>query len=624
MVQQSNYPNTESELHTHLDELYYITCQALVRGQLPRHKNLLEVMSSEMVILSAIHRIKANKGCQTAGSDKEIITVNILQRDYQEIISRVQTAFRNYSPNPVRRVWIPKPGKQEKRPLGIPALIDRIIQECVRIVIDPILEAQFFKHSYGFRPMRDAKMALERITNVVHDTGYHWIVEGDISKFFDHVNHTTLLKKLWHLGIRDRRVLMIIKQMLKAGIMGEVEVNPMGTPQGGILSPLLANAYLHTLDQWIVREWEEKKTARQYTQNSSKRRMMKKESSLKPAYFVRYADDWVLITSTKSNAEKWKKRISRYLALNLKLTLSEEKTLITNVRNKQVKFVGYEYKLVNGKSKSGYVTRTRPNRQRLTEKVKEIHQDIKQIRKIPDREKLIHRINLVNAKIRGIIQYYETATAVSCELGKYANALRYAAFKTLKGHGGKWLEAKAVKNLSSVHSNYGTYIPAIEYKGSYIGLTSLSFCKWMRSNLKNPKETPYTQDGRYLFYKRTGQRQLRERADDLLSLHLSEKIAHNFRGHALYNFEYFLNRPYAYNRDRGRCRVCGYAVQPQNVEFHHTSPHLPPEVVNRVNRLATVHKSCHKLIHSNNDYSYFGVKIWSKILKFREKLTYNT
>ena len=111
---------------------------------------------------------------------------------------------------------------------------DRIVQECMRIVLEPILEAQFFAHSYGFRPMRDTAMALERVSTLTHNTGYYWIVEGDISKCFDRINHAVLLRRLYHMGIQDQRVIQIIKAMLKAGIMGECEVNEDGTQQGGL------------------------------------------------------------------------------------------------------------------------------------------------------------------------------------------------------------------------------------------------------------------------------------------------------------------------------------------------------------------------------------------------------
>ena len=228
------------------------------------------------------------------------------------------------------------------------------------------MEAQFFKHSYGFRPWRDAHMALERIKDQVKRVGYYWIVEGDISKFFDNVNHSILLKKLWHMGVRDRRVLMIIKAMLKAGVMGELSISTVGTPQGGIISPLLANVYLHKMDEWITREWETKKTQRIYSSSRNQYQSMNNTTNLKPAYLVRYADDWILLTNSKCNAEKWKNRIAKYLKSNLKLELSEEKTLITNIKRKPIHFLGFTYKVhKEGTKMRGYKPVTKPQTDRL-------------------------------------------------------------------------------------------------------------------------------------------------------------------------------------------------------------------------------------------------------------------
>ncbi|ATW25810.1 reverse transcriptase domain-containing protein [Candidatus Formimonas warabiya] len=235
MEQQSDYPilKNEWDLHNYLDELYAKARMAKERGEKPKFKGLLEIISSPITIQTAVHNIKSNRGAETPGSDDTTIR-DFLEKPFGEVIHAVQEGLKNYQPIPIRRVHIPKPGKQETRPLGIPSIFDRVIQECIRLVIEPILEAQFFNHSYGFRPYRDAHMALERITNIVHQTGYHWVIEGDISKFFDTISHTKLIKQLWHLGIRDRRILMLIKQMLKTGIMNEVKVNPEGTQQGGL------------------------------------------------------------------------------------------------------------------------------------------------------------------------------------------------------------------------------------------------------------------------------------------------------------------------------------------------------------------------------------------------------
>ncbi|MFZ2463515.1 MAG: reverse transcriptase domain-containing protein, partial [Caldibacillus thermoamylovorans] len=276
--------------------MYAITKECLEKGDIPRFKGLTEIASSDVVIVSAIHKIKANRGSKTAGTDGQTIN-DILTQNYNAVINFVKRSFKKYKPKPIRRVFIPKPGKKEKRPLGIPTIADRIIQECVRMTIEPILEAQFFQHSYGFRPYRDTKHAIERCVFICNRIGYNWVIEGDIKGFFDNVDHTILIKQLWHMGIRDRRMLMIIKAMLKAGVMKETKVNEMGTPQGGILSPLLANVYLHKLDQLITREWEEKRMRNGTTIRTAKFNSLRNYSTItRPEFYVRYADDWVLFT----------------------------------------------------------------------------------------------------------------------------------------------------------------------------------------------------------------------------------------------------------------------------------------------------------------------------------------
>jgi RNA-directed DNA polymerase len=602
--------------------MYSASFEARQNGKFPRFKGLLEIISSEVVILTAVHNIKANQGSETPGSDGETMRNNILEQDYQEVISRVKDALRDYNPVPVRRVYIPKPGKAEKRPLGIPAAIDKAVQECVRIAIEPILEAQFFAHSYGFRPMRDAHMVLERVVDIAFKTGYHWIIEGDISKFFENVNHTKLVKKLWHMGICDRRVLMIIKAMLKAGIMGELEENPLGTQQGGIISPLLANAYLDTFDQWVTREWENKKTKTKYSCHSNKLRGLKRQSNLKPAYLVRYADDWTLTTSSRSNAEKWKRRIAKYLDAKLKLTLSEEKTIITDTRKKPIHFLGFTFKVLKGKSRTGYITKTSPDTQRLKVKVAEILRNIKGLKRISPgtrsngKERLIAGINLVNSQVRGIIQYYQASTRASPALSKYSYVLGYAAYKALKRYGGKWVAACEVNNLTSVHAQYKTRIPAIALRGYTIGITSLAFCKWTKTWLKNQSETPYTKAGRDMYQQRTSRKRLQARADELL---LPQPSAVSSRDPKLYNFEYYLNRAYAFNRDLGKCKICGDFIA-DNVHIHHIRPNLPRNLVNRVSNLASAHNECHEMVHDGNDYSSLPKKVWLKILRLREKL----
>jgi len=628
VVQKFDYRNlrNESDLRNIQDEIFSHATQCVEKGEQPRFKDLLELISAETTILTAVHNIKGNKGSNTPGSDSKTMQKDILEEDYPSVIYLIQESLRNYKPEPLRRKFIPKQGKPDEfRPLGIPAVVDRIVQECVRLVIEPILEPQFFSHSYGFRPMRDASMALQRTQFLVHQTGYHWIIEGDISKFFDNVNHNKLLGTLWHMGIRDRRVLMIIKAMLQAGVMGEMSSSRVGTPQGGIISPLLANVYLHRLDKWILREWEEKVTRFPYAAHKNKLQMLRKSSNLKPAYLIRYADDWVLITSTKSNAEKWKRRIAKYLGTTLKLQLSVEKTLTTNVKEKPIHFLGYEFKTVPGKARTGRITRTVPDKERLKAKVKEIQRSIKDLKrkngKMTGKTDIIHAINLINSKIRGLINYYQHATWVNIALQKYADRLAFTSYKSLKKYGGRWVPANRTHNLLSVHSQYEVQIPAIEYMGMWIGITRLSFCKWKAPTPKIPQETPYTITGRKLYRERTNKKPLLARADDLLTDEFSKRIAAGQTLHSRYNFEFFLNRAYAFNRDKGCCRVCGGFTQSFELHTHHINPALSIDKVNKVGNLATTHDSCHRTIHDGCDYSHLGKKVWSNIQKFRKHLS---
>ncbi len=590
MAQQFDYPKTETQLREIQDRLYQRSKEVYDAGGRPAWKGLLEIMSAETTIITAIHNIKSNHGSETPGVDGKRMRKDYLQRPFPVIVREIQNAFRHFEAERIRRVYIDKPGKAEKRPLGIPTMRDRIVQECMRIVLEPICEAQFFAHSYGFRPMRDTAMALERINYLTHHTGYHWIVEGDISKCFDCIDHSILLKRLYHIGVKDRRVLQIIKAMLKAGVMDVCEVNEDGTPQGGLISPLLANVYLDIMDEWITAQWENKRTHAAYSCSSCKINALRKRTALTPGYLVRYADDFVIITDTRAHAMEWKARLQFFLQEKMKLTLSTEKTLITDVRKKYVKFLGYEFKNVHGKARKGYIVRTIPDRNRLKRKVDEIVENIKKIPRNYSREKMIGAINRINSKIRGIIQYYQCCTWVNIAMKKYARKLSRAAIRRLKQYKGKWIPANQTQNLPRVHQEYKLKIPTIKYRDIYIGITALSFCRWQRTPGKNQAETPFTDSGRQLYFKRTKKKRIQARLDEIYS-DRAANIAITGKWGKLNNFEFFMNRGYALNRDKVKCRVCGGWLIECTPYVHRINLNLPLDEVNRVNNLVSVHKN---------------------------------
>ena len=618
MAQQFNYPKSETELRALQDELYKTAKEAMSRGERPSFTGLVEAMSAKATIVTAIHNIKANKGANTPGVDGVKIR-NYLQSREDWVINDIQSAFRHYEPRFVRRKYIDKPGKKEKRPLGIPTIRDRIVQECMRIILEPIMEGQFYEHSYGFRPMRDTKMALERITGTVHQNGYFWVVEGDISKCFDRIDHNILLKRLYHMGVKDKRVLLIVKAMLKAGIMGECEINEEGTPQGGILSPLLANVYLDILDEYVAKQWINKSVHTHYRDQQTKMTALRKRSNLIPGVLVRYADDFVIVTDSKAHAAFWKERVGTFLRERMKLELSAEKTLITDVRKRYVQFLGFEYKVVPGKSRKGYIPRTIPNRTRLERKVEEIKKNLLAIPKNVSKEIVIDAIHKVNSQIRGLVNYYQATTWVSVAMPRYREPINRAARKALKKYGAKWVPANETSTLPSVHQKHKAKIVAIPYKNLMVGVTCIGFCAWEKTLYHNQAETPYSEEGRQLYFERTKKKRQSARLDELSigppnTLILGRADPKN-------NFEYYMNRAYALNRDRLRCRICGAWLIDKNPCTQRINPHLPLKDVNRVNNLMSLCAACYRLVNNPKaDYSHMPGKAQRKIKGLRKKL----
>ncbi len=207
--------------------------------------NLMDIVCADENIRLAYRNLKKNKGSRTPGTDGRNIW-NLADLDESVLISLVKKKFNFYRPQSVKRVEIPK-SNGKTRSLGIPTILDRLIQQCLLQVLEPIFEAKFFERNNGFRPNRSAENALAQMYLRVQTMDLHYVIDLDIKGFFDNVNHGKLLKQMWALGIRDKKLIKIISVMLKAEV-ADVGFPEKGTPQGGIISPLLANIVLNELD----------------------------------------------------------------------------------------------------------------------------------------------------------------------------------------------------------------------------------------------------------------------------------------------------------------------------------------------------------------------------------------
>ena len=483
-----------------------------------KYERLYRYLFSEEMFAVAYQRIYAKQGNMTPGTDGKTIDEMSLERIERLIVSLKD---ESYQPHPARRVYIPKKNGK-KRPLGIPSFEDKLVQEVVRLLLEAIYEGHFEGTSHGFRPHRSCHTALGMIQKSF--AGAKWFIEGDIKGFFDNIDHNVLISILRE-RISDERFLRLIRKFLNAGYVEDWKYNKTysGTPQGGIISPILANIYLDKFDKYIkeyaakFRKGDRRSINPEYWRLNNKKNWLKKklqktsDEQIRKSYlyeiaqlskqmlstphkdamdadfrrlqYVRYADDFLIsVIGSKSECETIKADITQFMREQLKLELSDEKTLITHAQDK-AKFLGYEIFIRKSdavkRNKDGVLKRDFNGAVVLTLNSAVIQKKLTEynaleVRNIDGKDiwwskprrymtpmKPEDILAQYNAEIRGLYNYYSLATNVSKECASFAFIMKMSMFKTL----GWKLNTSARKVRQKYQKDKDFVIPYNDAKG---------------------------------------------------------------------------------------------------------------------------------------------------------------
>jgi len=577
------------DMQTTFDELY-ARSQA---GEI--FDGLMEVILSRENILLAYRNIKSNTGSFTPGTDKlKISDVGKLTAD--EVTARVCKIVKGgkngYTPRSVRRKEIPKPNGST-RPLGIPCIWDRLIQQCIKQVMEPVCEARFSNNSYGFRPNRSVENAIAAIYRLMQRSGLYYVVEFDIKGFFDNVDHSKLIKQLWSLNIRDKELLYVIRRILKAPILmpdGHTEHQTKGTPQGGIISPLLANVVLNELDHWIESQWQCNPVTENYShrenaagcpiQSHAYRAM--RNTGLKEMYIVRYADDFRILCRTKEQADRTLIAVTHWLKERLRLDVSPEKTRVVDTRRSYSEFLGFKIRL--RKKGKKYVVQShmcdkayKKVKANLTKQVGNI--------KFPRKGRgEAGEVRLFNSMVMGIQNYYQLATDISIDCGDIVRAVNTVLKNRLKSGKTHRLKEKGRDLTKMEIQRYGKSEQLKYIAQSKEPIYPISYVQCKNPMSQRRKVCAYTAAGRSEIHDNL-------RINTFLLLQLMRAPTYSR------STEYADNRISLFSAQWGKCAVTGKEFQCiSEIHCHHKKPKSiggSDKYENLVLVLAPVHELIH-------------------------------
>lgn len=546
--------------------------------------SLIDIITSDENIKMAYRTIKGNKGSKTTGVDKRNIN-NLASMSEDKFIDLIKKQFKSYRPRPVRRVEIPK-SNGKTRPLGIPTIVDRIVQQCILQILEPICEAKFYERSNGFRPNRSAEHAIAQCCRLMQVQHMHYVVDIDIKGFFDNVSHSKLIKQMWNMGIRDKKLICIIKQMLKAPVVlpnGDKIFPDKGTLQGSILSPLLSNIVLNELDWWVSSQWENMPTHYEYKHAVNKQGTVVKShtyralrrSNLKEMYIVRYADDFKLFCPNRQCAQRAYEAVRLWLKDRLKLDISPEKSKIVNLKQHYSEFLGFKLK-VKEKAKKFVVSSYMSDKAKKSAKEK-ISECIKAIKHPPNEREQYKAIQQYNSVVAGLHNYYRVATNVSLDFADIAFSIKRQLSSRLKE-----IKSEGVLKRGFIKEKYGKSKQLRFLNGH--PLIPVGYVQTKDAQHKKKTVNRYTEEGRSEIHKN-----LRFDTSTLLWLMQNPVLDKTI--------EFADNRISLFAAQYGKCAVTGEILMPYDIRCHHKVP-LENGGTDDYGNLILVTEAVHILIHS--------------------------
>lgn len=552
---------------------------------------LMDSIFSRDNILLAYRNMKGNNGSVTPGTDR--LTIQDVKKFTPDgLVTKVRNIIKNYSPRAVRRKEIPKPYDPSKtRPLGIPCIWDRLVQQCILQVLEPICEAKFSDNSYGFRPNRSCEHAMAAAYKLMQKSHMSFVVEFDIKGFFDNVDHSKLIKQMWALGIRDKRLLYIVKRILKAPIKledGTMVTPDKGTPQGGIISPLLANIVLNELDQWIESQWQENPVVWSGKPHYDAKGMPIKSNGyktmratqLKEMYIVRYADDFRVFCPTADVAHRTKAAVTQWLKERLRLDVSPEKTRVVNLENQYSEFLGIKMRL--RQKKNNMVVHSRVGGKAIQKIRAETKRKVKSIVRPQNGNTDVHAIHDYNAFVMGVHNYYRMATAVSMDFAELA----YRSWKIFYRLG-KRLKKEPRENVAgAVMERYGKSKQMRYLKN--LPIAPIGYVQTKPPMHKKRSVQKYTPEGRKEIHTNLGINTA------MLGAMLRQPLFSR-------SAEYSDNRLSLYCSQYGKCAITGRVFETlEDIHCHHKLPRSMGGS-DKYHNLILVRESVHILIHATTE-----------------------